>query len=71
MRVLMWQEQHPTVHGGAESWVIDTSTALRRRGHEVSWLQTNQIVQPCGHSGLMWWSWGPSTASLAWRTRPT
>ena len=28
MRVLMWQEQHPTVHGGAESWAIDTSTAL-------------------------------------------
>ena len=45
MRVLVWQEQHPTVHGGAESWAIDTSAALKLRGHDVAWLQTSQIAQ--------------------------
>ena len=43
MRLLFWQEEHPTVRGGAESWLRDTAAALRARGHDVSWLQSNQI----------------------------
>lgn len=43
MRVLFWHELNPEVTGGAESWVADTATALRRRGHETAWLQSGQV----------------------------
>ena len=43
LRILFWQEQHPTVHGGAETWLTGTAAGLRKLGHEVAWLQTGQI----------------------------
>ena len=45
LRVLIWHEQNPSVSGGAESWVADTATALRARGHEVAWLHSTQILE--------------------------
>lgn len=45
MKILFWQEDHPTVHGGAESWLKDTAAGLRLLGHEVAWLYSDQIQQ--------------------------
>ena len=47
MNILFWQEVHPTVTGGADSWVRDTGRALSMRGHAVSWLQDERIEQAC------------------------
>jgi len=45
MKYLFWQEEHPTIHGGAENWLFDTIAGLRSRGNEVEWLKTGEIKQ--------------------------
>lgn len=48
MRILFWQEQHPIVRGGAETWLRSTAAGLRGLGHAVAWLQDRQVERALG-----------------------
>lgn len=43
MRILIFQEDHPTVKGGADSWANDTARGLKLCGHEVAWLKGRNV----------------------------